>query len=71
MAALAGLGIAAVDFGLVGRRARRFGRPEALGRFGRIRALPLVPQLADHVLFGATVGAVVSVRRACREVAIA
>ena len=39
--ALAGLAIAALDLGLVGRR------------FPRIRALPLVPQLADHAAFGA------------------
>jgi hypothetical protein len=46
--ALAGLVIAGVDLGVLGRR-----RP-------RIRALPLVPQVADHVAFGALVGAVVS-----------
>ena len=39
--ALAGLAIAALDLGVVGRR------------FPRVRALPLVPQLADHALFGA------------------
>jgi len=44
--ALAGLGIAALDIGVVGRR------------FPRIRALPLLPQLADHALYGATVAAV-------------
>jgi hypothetical protein len=42
--ALAGLAIAALDLGLVGRR------------FARLRALPLAPQLADHVAFGAIVG---------------
>ena len=42
--AVAGLGIAAVDLGLVG------------GRFPRIRALPLLPQVADHVAFGAVAG---------------
>ena len=39
--ALAGVAIAALDLGLVGRR------------FPRIRALPIVPQLADHAAFGA------------------
>lgn len=39
--ALAGLAIAALDLGVAGRR------------FPRVRALPLVPQLADHALFGA------------------
>jgi hypothetical protein len=42
--AVAGLAIAAVDLGLVGCR------------FPRIRALPLAPQLADHVAFGAIAG---------------
>jgi hypothetical protein len=41
--AAAGLAIAALDLGIVGRR------------FPAIRALPLGPQLADHALFGATV----------------
>ena len=40
----AGLAIAAFDLGVVGRR------------FAPIRALPLLPQLADHALFGALVG---------------
>ena len=44
--AAGGLAIAALDLGVVGRR------------FGAIRALPLVPQVEDHVLFGAVVGAV-------------
>ena len=39
--ALAGLAIAALDLDVLGRR------------FPRIRALPLVPQLADHAAFGA------------------
>ena len=43
--AVGGLAIAAFDLGVVGRR------------FPAIRALPLAPQLADHVLFGAVVGA--------------
>lgn len=50
--ALAGLAIAALDLGIVGRR------------FPRIRALPLVPQLADHIAYGASVGAVLARRRA-------
>jgi hypothetical protein len=43
--AAAGLAIAALDLGLIGRR------------FDRIRALPVGPQLADHVAYGAVVGA--------------
>jgi len=46
--AVAGLAIAALDLGVVGRRI-----PE-------IAALPLVPQILDHVLFGAVVGATVA-----------
>jgi hypothetical protein len=49
--AVAGLGIAALDLGLIGRR------------FQRIRALPWLPQVADHVAFGATVGYVLGRRR--------
>jgi hypothetical protein len=49
--ALAGALIAALDLGLIGRR------------FERIRSLPVVPQIADHVAFGACVGAVVRHRR--------
>lgn len=49
--ALAGLGIAAFDLGVAGRL------------FPRVRALPLAPQLADHALYGATVGAVLNARR--------
>ena len=41
--AVAGLGIAALDLGIVGRR------------FPRIRALPPVPQVADHVAYGVLV----------------
>jgi hypothetical protein len=44
--AVAGLAIAALDLGL----ARRY--------WPRIAALPLVPQVADHVAFGALVGTV-------------
>lgn len=39
--ALAGLAIAALDLGVVGRRS------------ARVRSLPLIPQLADHAAFGA------------------
>lgn len=42
----AGLAIAALDLGVVGRR------------FPRIRALPLAPQIADHVAYALTVAAV-------------
>lgn len=49
-----GLAIAALDLGVVGRR------------FPRIRALALVPQVLDHVAYGATVGWVLSLRRARR-----
>ena len=44
--AAAGLAIAAFDLGTVGRL------------FPRIRALPLLPQLADHALYGVTAAAV-------------
>jgi hypothetical protein len=50
--ALAGLAIAAADLGLVGRR------------LPLVRALPLLPQVADHLAFGAVTGAVVA--RRCR-----
>jgi hypothetical protein len=49
--ALAGLGIAALDLGVIGRR------------YPRIRALPQAPQVADHIAYGATVGAVLRRRR--------
>jgi hypothetical protein len=42
--ALAGLAIGYLDLCVIGRC------------FSRVRALPLGPQLADHVLFGAVVG---------------
>jgi len=48
------LAIAALDLGVVGRR------------YPRIRALPLAPQVLDHVAYGATVGLLVSRRRARR-----
>ena len=53
-ATLAGLAIAALDLGVVGRRVER------------IRALPLLPQVLDHVAYGATVGAVLSLRERSR-----
>ncbi len=46
--AAAGLAIAAFDLGVVGRR------------FPRIRALPLAPQVADHLAYGAVVGFVLA-----------
>ena len=49
--AAAGLAIAALDLGLVRRR------------FGRVRSLPLAPQLLDHVAYGAIVGLVLGHRR--------
>jgi hypothetical protein len=51
-AVAAGLAIAALDLGLVGRR------------FPRIRALPLLPQVLDHVAYALTVAAVLGRRRA-------
>ena len=48
---VAGLAIAALDLGVVGRR------------LPHLRALPLLPQLADHAAYGAVVGAVVRRRR--------
>ena len=47
----AGLAIALVDLGVLGRR------------FPRIRALPGPPQVADHLAYGATVAAVLRRRR--------
>lgn len=49
--ALAGLGIAALDLGIVGRR------------FPAVRALRTGPQVADHLAYGITVAAVL--RRTC------
>ncbi len=51
VAAVAGLAIAALDLGVVGRR------------FARIRALPLAPQVLDHVAFAVTVAVVLERRR--------
>ena len=48
--ALAGLAIAALDLGL----ARRI--------FPRFRELPAVPQVADHAVYGAIVGSLISGR---------
>jgi hypothetical protein len=48
---LAGLAIAALDLGLIGRH------------LPRIRALPQPPQVADHLAYGATVGVVLHLRR--------
>jgi hypothetical protein len=53
--AVAGLGIAALDLGVIGPR------------FARINALPLGPQIADHVAYGAVVGAVLHRRRTRRR----
>jgi hypothetical protein len=50
-ATLAGLGIAALDLGVIGRR------------LPRIRALPQPPQIADHLAYGAVVGVVLDLRR--------
>jgi hypothetical protein len=50
-AAAAGLAIAALDLGVVGRR------------YPRIRALPLVPQVLDHVAYAVTVGVMLERRR--------
>ena len=54
-AALAGLAIAALDLGIVGRR------------FERIRGLPLAPQVLDHVAYAVTVAAVLERRRGARR----
>jgi hypothetical protein len=48
--AVAGAGIAALDLGVVARR------------FPAIRALPQLPQWADHLVFGAVFGAVLDAR---------
>ena len=53
----AGLAIAALDLGIVGRR------------FARIRALATAPQVLDHLAYAATVGGVLSRRRARRRTA--
>ncbi len=53
--ALAGLAIAGLDLGVIGRH------------LPRIRALPQLPQLVDHVTYGATVAAVLAGRRRARQ----
>lgn len=52
--ALAGLAIAALDLGVIGRR------------HPRIRALPLWPQVADHLAFGTVAAAAIAARRSRR-----
>ena len=49
--AVAGLTVAAVDLGLVGRHLER------------IAGLPLLPQLFDHVVYGTTVGVALRMHR--------
>jgi hypothetical protein len=51
--ALAGLVIAGIDLGVLGRQ------------WPRVRALPTMPQVADHVGYGALVGAVLSRTAPC------
>lgn len=53
---IAGMTIAVIDLGVVGRH------------FERIRMLPSVPQIADHLAYALSVGAVLSARRNRREV---
>ncbi|WP_436494759.1 hypothetical protein [Actinokineospora sp. HUAS TT18] len=48
---LAGLAIAAIDLGVVGRR------------FPRVRALPVGPQVADHLAYGVIVALVLRSQR--------
>ena len=52
--AAAGLAIAALDLGVIGRR------------YPRIRALPLAPQVLDHLAYASTVACVLSRRRSRR-----
>lgn len=52
--AAAGLAIAALDLGVIGRR------------FPRVWALPRLPQFADHLAYGVTVGLVLARRRQVR-----
>ncbi|MGH2729624.1 MAG: hypothetical protein ACRDJI_03340 [Actinomycetota bacterium] len=49
--ALGGLGIAALDLGVIGRR------------YPQVSALAISPQVADHVAYGAIVGIVLEHRR--------
>jgi hypothetical protein len=53
--AAGGGAIALLDLGLVGRR------------FPRIRALPVAPQVSDHLVYGAVVGAMLSSSRRNRD----
>jgi hypothetical protein len=53
-ATAAGLAIATLDLGVVGRR------------FERIHALPLAPQVLDHVVYAVAVGVVLKRRRTSR-----
>lgn len=53
--ALAGLAIAALDLGVAGRR------------IPRVRALPLGPQVLDHLAYGAVAGIVLGRRRRRRD----
>ncbi|HUR86611.1 MAG TPA: hypothetical protein VMY78_14810 [Solirubrobacteraceae bacterium] len=53
--AAAGIAIAALDLGVVGRRV------------ARIRALPLAPQVLDHVAFAVTVATVLERRSVSRR----
>lgn len=53
--AVAGLAIATLDLGIVGRH------------LPRVRALPSGPQAADHLLYGVTVAIVLRRRRAPRQ----
>ena len=57
--AAAGIAIAALDLGVIGRR------------IPAIRALAVGPQVADHVAFGVVVGAVLARRRACAPAHVA
>ena len=52
---VAGLGIAAMDLGVIGRR------------YPRIRALPLAPQVLDHLAYATTVAVVLRRRREPRS----
>ena len=52
--AAAGLAIAGLDLGIVGRR------------LPQVRALPALPQIADHLAYGAIVGALLARRRGPR-----
>jgi hypothetical protein len=57
LGSVAGLAIAALDLGIVGRR------------IPQVRRLPLWPQVADHMVYGAVVGAVLRRRTEGTEIA--